>query len=246
MSHNRNRRLVAIATVSAITGVLAVALPAHAVPVMIDLGTLRGGTFSHAEDINNAGTIVGTSGVAPSVWHAVKWDSRGRITDLRTLPGDESSSAFEIADSGAVFGDSDAKPVRWSPSGAITELRALPDDQIPLPRDMNNAGTVVGYSRKILSEHDLEDHAVRWDAGTGAATALARLPGTTDSAALAVNDNGVIVGRVSIQGGPYRAARWNTDGTVTVLGLVAGSTSTRPRTSTMPVWCSAVRAHPSP
>lgn len=220
-----SQRLLAVFTASAITGVFAVAVPvAAAAATIVDLGTLPGGTFSNAEDINSAGTIVGASGVRPNVWHAVTWDKRGVIRDLGTLPGDTSSYGSRIGDSGAVLGSSDAKPVRWSPSGAITELLELPDDHIPIIRGMNNAGTVVGYSRRINGEYDYEDHAVRWDADTGAATALTLPPGTTGSVAWAVNDSGVIAGHVRIAGGERRAVRWNTDGTVTILDLLGGGT----------------------
>ena len=56
-----------------------------------DLGTLPGGTFSYAFDMNNAGWVAGTSNLAPGGvnQHAVLWYG-GQVTDLGTLGGPNS------------------------------------------------------------------------------------------------------------------------------------------------------------
>lgn len=51
---------------------------------MTDLGTLKGGS-SYANDINDAGQIVGSSQVSKALdFHAVVWDG-GKLYDLNTL-----------------------------------------------------------------------------------------------------------------------------------------------------------------
>jgi probable HAF family extracellular repeat protein len=74
-----------------------------------DLGTLRGGTFSWAEGINNRGQVAGVSenGENDPVtgnpeFHAVLWQN-GQIVDLGTLGGN-SSFAGSINDQGQVMG----------------------------------------------------------------------------------------------------------------------------------------------
>lgn len=74
--------------------------------VLIDLGTLPGGSRSSAVAIDDAGTVVGQSETASREFRAVRW-RHGAIEDLGTLPGGDFSVASAI-DGGAVLGESDA------------------------------------------------------------------------------------------------------------------------------------------
>ncbi len=74
---------------------------------MQDLGTLPGGNYSFAFDINNLGKVAGYSQNATGNIHAVVWNKVGMTyvpTDLGTLPGETYSFAFGINDLGQVVG----------------------------------------------------------------------------------------------------------------------------------------------
>jgi probable HAF family extracellular repeat protein len=92
--------------------------------VMIDLGTLPGGSRSSAVAIDDAGTIAGQSETAGGAFHAVRW-RHGIIQDLGTLPGGDFSVASAIAGD-AVLGESTARDgtlhaFRWH-DGTLTDL----------------------------------------------------------------------------------------------------------------------------
>lgn len=92
--------------------------------VMIDLGTLPGGSRSSAVAINDAGTIAGQSETAGGAFHAVRW-RHGDIEDLGTLPGGDFSVATTI-EGDAILGESTARDgmlhaVRWQ-RGTLTDL----------------------------------------------------------------------------------------------------------------------------
>jgi probable HAF family extracellular repeat protein len=92
--------------------------------VMIDLGTLPGGSRSSAVAIDDAGTIAGQSETAGGAFHAVRWH-HGIIADLGTLPGGDFSVATAI-EGDAILGESTARDgmlhaVRWQ-DGMLTDL----------------------------------------------------------------------------------------------------------------------------
>ena len=92
--------------------------------VMIDLGTLPGGSRSSAVAIDDAGTIAGQSETASGAFHAVRW-RHGIIEDLGTLPGGDFSVATAI-EGDAVLGESTARDgmlhaFRWQ-DGTWTDL----------------------------------------------------------------------------------------------------------------------------
>ena len=69
---------------------------------MVALATL-GGTFSWANDVNNADQVAGSSELPNGDVHAVVWDAEGRIRDLGTFGG-HYSSADGINNRGQVVG----------------------------------------------------------------------------------------------------------------------------------------------
>ena len=105
--------------------------------VMIDLGTLPGGSRSSAVAIDETGTIAGQSETAGGAFHAVRW-RHGVIEDLGTLPGGDFSVASAI-DGEAVLGESTARDgtlhaVRWR-DGTLTDLGSFsPPGPIAAPR----------------------------------------------------------------------------------------------------------------
>ncbi len=87
--------------------------------VMVDLGTLPGGTFSRAAGINDRGQVVGGATTASVALHAFLFED-GVMTDLGTLPGGRSSEALGINNRGQVVGNSNATNISehaalWTP-----------------------------------------------------------------------------------------------------------------------------------
>jgi probable HAF family extracellular repeat protein len=74
---------------------------------MDDLGVLPGGTYSHANAINNAGLIVGQSEVSPSTSHAFLY-RHGTMFDLNSLIDASEewtlSIAWDISNTGLIVG----------------------------------------------------------------------------------------------------------------------------------------------
>jgi probable HAF family extracellular repeat protein len=56
-----------------------------------DLGTLRGGTYSHAFGINERGQVVGRDDTASGEEHAFLWED-GEVTELVTSSSKEAGS----------------------------------------------------------------------------------------------------------------------------------------------------------
>lgn len=101
----------------------------------IDLGTLYGHISSMANAINNAGVVVGQSGVASSgASRAFVWTKQTGIADLGLPPGWMSALAYDVNDRGeivgciSVIGDPQpAFPSEWG------------DGPTPWPRNHNHA-----------------------------------------------------------------------------------------------------------
>jgi probable HAF family extracellular repeat protein len=105
--------LLALAVAVSCVAATLVVHPASARPSstqlqITDLGTLRGGTYSHAFGINERGQVVGRADTASGEEHAFLWED-GEMTDLGTLVSDQSydldqSLAQSINDRGQVAG----------------------------------------------------------------------------------------------------------------------------------------------
>src|SRR5262245_40419138 len=106
----RYRLAIVLSALLGLAGVITI--HARAEWAITDLGTL-GGLFGDANDINDAGQVVGEASVVISddpfqqVDHAFLWTSADGMTDLGTLGG-PSSVANAINNAGQVVGFADA------------------------------------------------------------------------------------------------------------------------------------------
>jgi PEP-CTERM motif-containing protein len=167
----------------------------------------------YATSINDQPTIVGYftgsgSGNAKS-WTAVKWQpdpndlTRFRFTKLDTPvvpPAGAPAGAFGVNQMGTVVGSGAIDPVmpiqgplRWSPNDQVTPLDTVVSDTLVVdynPVAVNDS--LVAAGRLVTNTGD--ERAVRWNAD-GSALELGFPAGYNQSAALDINNQGLIVGR---------------------------------------------------
>jgi probable HAF family extracellular repeat protein len=123
--------------------------------VVMSLGTL-GGQVSEAFDINNLSQVVGYSITAEDDTHPFIWQD-GAMTDLTTLPGTDTGTAFAINDLGAAVGetflydDFQFKATLWESGQMPVDLNdyLVTDEDwlLETAHDINNAGQIVGSGR---------------------------------------------------------------------------------------------------
>lgn len=175
----------------------------------LDLGT-PGGSHSDANDINNAGQVVGEAAWLPDDHgHAALWQN-GNWTDLGTLGG-PFSAAEAINENGMIVGSSwnsawDARAVYWTADlEGPFELPSFSDpERFTYANGVNDAGTIVGQIEVDPIESLPAWRAVVWENGTvtdlgllpeaGDGVSLYLATAFTSAAARDINASGVIVG----------------------------------------------------
>jgi probable HAF family extracellular repeat protein len=176
-----SRHLFAVAALAA--PLLAAADPRYAV-------TTVAGAGSWANDLNNAGQVVGYL-QAGSASHAFVYTS-GVLADIGTLGGAD-SGANAINDLGQVVGNSATAGGAFNgfvySGGVMSALSAAPYMQA---YGINNSGTIVG-SMFVTTPEDSYRHAYTLSSG-GALTDLGTLSYGDSSTGIAINNSGVVVG----------------------------------------------------
>jgi hypothetical protein len=167
---------------------------------MRGLGVLEGDTASFACDITADGRGISGFSIGDNRIRACIWERDGKGWKATALPyvSRLGSNMVVISDSGnhvaAVDGE---KPCLWSqlPAGQWKqEFIGGPGSLVP--RSVNNSGLVVG----LRFTPDGLTHAVVWSRGTGQKM-LEKPEGYVRSEALAVNNQGIVVGLVDGPGG---------------------------------------------
>ena len=134
--------------------------------VTIDLGTL-GGSRSSAVAVNDAGQVVGWSGLDGAGAHAFSWTAAGGMIDLGTLGG-SGSYASAVNDAGQVVGNS-------SPAGeprprVFVDGRGRDDRSRHARRQHQRApkrSMMPARSLAQLTAGDAVAHAFSWTAAGG-------------------------------------------------------------------------------
>jgi probable HAF family extracellular repeat protein len=190
---------------------------------MIDLGTL-GGTLSEAQDINEAGRVVGYARTLSSIVHAFVYTDKdgdgtsdpGEMVDLGTLGG-TSSYAYDINEAGQVVGLADtASGVPHAFLYTDTNGNGLSD-----PGEMVDLGTLGGTSSYAYGINEAGQVAGFSYTASGAIHAFiytdANGDGTSDPGemldlgpgdAQAINSAGQVVGSTQTASGAAHATLW--------------------------------------
>lgn len=186
-------------------------------PTYLTRGTYQSGIL---EDINNAGTQVGTLRTSTTS-QAVKYVGGNPVS--LPAPSGNQSQAYGINDQGYVVGSYSTSggtfPVYWNPAGAPVPL-AGGGSAATGAYDVNENGLIVGF---IHSSTSTTDRAGYWELG-GAFTQLPLPAGAQGSQAHGVNDNGDIVGYTNFANSQdFRPTLWKAPAyTPQILSVPAG------------------------
>jgi probable HAF family extracellular repeat protein len=189
------------------------------------LGTLPGRSFSQAEDINNAGDIVGSSCNATGECLAFRWRA-GSLTELSPPAGYCCSEAHAVNDQGDVVGavraGTEAHAAVWLAGATVATDIQAPREGWSYAWDINAQRMVVGTYDQTPDIAGGQGSYV-WSAPDG----LQFLGGQGDRGeALGINDAGQIVGWGSPTGSPSTliAYLWQ-NGTRQYIGTLGGEGS---------------------
>jgi probable HAF family extracellular repeat protein len=186
---------------------------------MQNLGVCSGMEGSTANDINDAGVIVGTCTSRTANSKAFVWTSAGGMQLLPFPAGVyvRASAANGINNQGAIVGTITpetvtgtvlpTRAVMWTPNGSggytLTDLGWLPGGTFSAAMGISDRGRVVGYSN---TGNGQPVRAFAWDPREGMQS-LGTAAGHTTSEAYRINSDGVVAG-TSGTSSVHNAARW--------------------------------------
>lgn len=192
---------------------------------VFDLGTLKGGTYSLATDLNNNGVVVGVSEVRGGLMRAFLWSS-GTMKALPILKNFENSRANGINSLGTVVGNVSAvaeeRAVLWPGDGTVYDIGHLDLPGWTTATAVNDKNVVVGYSLRDLGTPitpKMTTHAFRWTP-TGGMVGLSLA--LDHSFAYDINNSGFAVGSAGMAG-QMHAYLWRPTGSATDLGTLGGA-----------------------
>ena len=187
------------------------------------LGVFRGGEYSSASAINDAGEAAGASNTGNSVVPFI-WNPKGGLQSIPLLRGDNCGQAFGINKYGHVVGYSSgpngARAFLWARSTGVQSLGSLPGGSYSRARRVNDSDEAVGTSASPAG-----NRAVLWTK-SGNLRDLGTLPGDSSSEAMAINNAGDVVGYSKGPGG-MRAFLWTAANGMQDLGVLSGGHSSR-------------------
>lgn len=186
--------------------------------VFIGMGTLPGGDWSEAYDVNDDGVAVGFWGntiVGPGLL-AMSWQD-GAMSDLSPLLAEPSSVAYAINDAGWITGF--VSPVNYNVDGRaflwdgtqLTVLPPAPGAYTSFGRAINGLGQVAGWGNADCDppqKYCLLRRGFFWNGSE--MIALGSLPGYPSVRPYGLNDAGQIVGFMDKELGGYSAFLWDT------------------------------------
>jgi len=194
-----------------------------------DLGTLPGGTFSSAYDINNIGEVVGIASDAAGMNRRVIWQN-GIIVDTLPQPSSAVTTATQLNEHRQLVGFANqggggiGYGVYWS-NGTAVKLQPLPGTAASgaAANGINALGDVAGGGTGGGGTVPLYQHAGIWRNGL-LFRDIGVIPGGNYSMAYDINDAGQVTGTGTAGGTGARqyAFVW-TNGIFTVLPDLPGS-----------------------
>lgn len=185
------------------------------------LPDIPGAYWSGALAINAAGDAAGYVSLSPTLTHAVRWTHSG-YTDLG-LPCGTESFASDINDAGTVVGSCGNGPsngVMWTVLG--TKVVVPPSNARNLGFEaVNNSEIAVG--NMTIRGPGGAVHAIRYSNATGVVDLHPPGANYVDSDARSINDQGVIVGYVTLPSLARHVAMWSATNVFTDLGSLGGN-----------------------
>lgn len=190
-----------------------------------------------ARAVNNYGTVVGETGTQAvnnktGSGRAYKWDTTNGYLDLGDLNG-LYAGAWDINDSGVITGNTfyenqtefglfSMHAFRWE-NGTMTDLPPPTAGGYSRAQGINESGEIVGRA-SITTFTQSEKHAAYWD---GSNNFTHRIGPGEYSNGKDINDLGTAVGIARNPGvdQPDRAAIWDAQGNLSILGTLGGSRS---------------------
>lgn len=198
---------------------------------LVGIGFIPGGTASQALAVSADGNVVvGSTQAASGELHAVRWSADGGLLELGRMPGGTFSSARAVsADGAVVVGEGDALSAtravfRWSAATGLVQLASLANAALCVPGGVSGDGNVV-----VGTCLTTNNAAFRWTDASGMVS-LGQFGGGSDrtSSALAISTDASVIagaGHPVLNG----AMLWSSNGTVSMLGRLAGMFPRRPR-----------------
>ena len=177
-----------------------------------------GGVESKANDVNGAGVVVGTHTVGVDT-HAFMWSDEGGFVDLGVIGDGYRAEALAINNAGVIVGLSSIgtggiRAFRRLPGDTMTSLGTLAGHTTSRAYDVNDHGVIVGWS----GINQPNARAFVWTESSGMQQLPSRAGTVRSEEALAITDDGDIVGFSTDGSFQTRAVLWtpNGDGTYTI------------------------------